>query len=100
MKKCYRYAFLWGMILVPFIVFAQPGISEMNAAKDDLTRSFFGAVDASLVLSAIFGLLGAVRIYHNWQMGKERITSDVAAWFYAALFVILMGAFLQAIFGI
>ena len=82
------------------LCYGQPEISEMNAARNELTHSFFGAVDSSLVLSAIFGLLGAVRIYHNWQMGKERITSDVAAWFYAALFVILMGAFLQAIFDI
>lgn len=84
----------------PALCSAQPGISEMQSVKNELTGSFFGAVDCSLVLSAIFGLLGALRIYHNWQMGKERITADVAAWFYAALFVIGMGAFLQAIFGI
>jgi hypothetical protein len=99
MKK-FGNALVCVLTLGPFLCFGQPGISEMNAAKNELTHSFFGAVDASLVLSAIFGLLGAVRIYHNWQMGKERITSDVAAWFYAALFVILMSAFLQAIFGI
>ncbi|WP_091157263.1 DUF4134 family protein [Mucilaginibacter pineti] len=99
MKKA---LFFLGLCLAfsPLLCLAQPGLSEMQSVKDDLTSSFFGAVDCSLILSAIFGLLGAVRIYHNWQMGKERITADVAAWFYAALFVILMGAFLQAIFGI
>jgi len=96
-----RLLFFWLIsVFSPILCLAQPGITEMNAVKQDLAGDFFGAVDASLVLSAIFGLLGAVRIYHNWQMGKERITADVAAWFYAALFVILVGAFLQAIFGI
>ncbi|MGF7079717.1 DUF4134 family protein [Mucilaginibacter sp. UYCu711] len=79
---------------------AQPGLDEMQQARQDLTGSFFSSIDASLVLAAIFGLIGAVRIYHNWQMGKQQITTDVAAWFYAALFMVLMGAFVRAIFGI
>jgi hypothetical protein len=99
MKKALK---LFGLLLMfsPMLCLAQPGISEMQSVKEDLTGSFFSAVDCSLILSAIFGLLGAVRIYHNWQMGKERITAEVAAWFYAAFFVIGMGAFLRAIFGI
>lgn len=83
-----------------FPVFAQPGLDEMNQAKQQLTTSFFSAFDCSLVLAAIFGISGAVRIYHNWQMGKREITADIAAWFFAALFMILAGAFLRALFGI
>ncbi len=96
-KTCYTLCILFGAYAS---CMAQPGISEMQQARDDISHSFFSAVDTSLVLSAIFGIFGAVRIYHNWQMGKERITSDVAAWFFASLFTVLMGAFLQAIFGI
>jgi hypothetical protein len=81
-------------------VFAQPGLDEMNQAKQQLTTSFFSAFDCSLVLAAIFGITGAVRIYHNWQMGKREITADIAAWFFAALFMVLAGAFLRALFGI
>lgn len=77
-----------------------PGLSEMQQARDDLTANFFSALDCSLVLAGIFGILGAVKIYHNWQMGKDRITSDVAAWFYAAFFMMLSGIFLRAVFGI
>ncbi|MFD0764509.1 DUF4134 family protein [Mucilaginibacter lutimaris] len=79
---------------------AQPGISEMQKARDDLAADFFSTFDLSLVLATLFGLTGAVKIYHNWQMGKHHIDSDVAAWFYAAFFMILSGAFLKAIFGI
>ncbi len=80
--------------------FAQPGIDEMNQASQQLTSSFFSAFDCSLALASILGIIGAVRIYHNWQMGKREITADVAAWFYAAVFMILAGAFLRAMFGI
>jgi len=81
-------------------VFAQPGIDEMHQASQQLTSSFFSAFDCSLVLAAILGITGAVRIYHNWQMGKREITADVAAWFFAAIFMVLAGAFLRALFGI
>ncbi|MDB5143376.1 MAG: hypothetical protein JWQ66_2089 [Mucilaginibacter sp.] len=82
------------------LVWGQPGISEMQDARQDLTATFFSAFDLSLVLAAIFGILGALRIYHNAQMGRERITAEVAAWFFAALFMTVAGVFLRALFGI
>lgn len=79
---------------------AQPGIDEMQQAQQQLTSSFFSAVDFSLVLAGIFGIIGALRIYHNWQMGHPRIDQAVAGWFFAALFMVLAGAFLEAVFGL
>ncbi|TSJ39723.1 DUF4134 domain-containing protein [Mucilaginibacter corticis] len=78
----------------------QPGIDEMNQVSRDLTSTYFSAFDCCLVLAAILGIAGAVRIYHNWQMGQREITADVAAWFFAAIFMVLSGAFLRALFGI
>jgi hypothetical protein len=79
---------------------AQPGINEMQQAQQDLSASFFSAFDLSLVIAGLLGITGAVKIYHNWQMGRDRIDADVAAWFFAALFMVLAGAFLRALFGI
>jgi hypothetical protein len=89
-----------GCCLITAVTFAQPGIAEMQQAKQDLTSSFFSAFDCSLVIATLLGLNGAVKIYHNAQMGKDRIDSDVAAWFFAAIFITLAGAFLRALFGI
>lgn len=91
--------FFISILVTPFL-YAQPGISEMQQAKQDLTTSFFSAYDLSLVAAAIFGTLGALRIYHNIQMGRERITSDVAGWLFAAIFMTIAGVFLRALFGI
>jgi len=79
---------------------AQPGIDEMQQAKQDLSNSFFSAFDFALVLALLLGTMGALRIYHNWQMGEKRIDAVVAAWFFAAIFMILSGPFLRALFGI
>ena len=82
--------------------FAQTGIAEMKQVTQDLKASFFSAVDASLVLAGIFGICGAIRIYNNWQLGKHHFHVDyeVAAWFSASLFMVLLGAILRALFGI
>ncbi|WP_345947685.1 DUF4134 family protein [Mucilaginibacter sp. PAMB04274] len=79
---------------------AQPGIAEMQQARQDFTSSFFSVFDLSLVIAGILGITGAVKIYHNWQMGKHHIESDVSGWFFAALFMVLAGAFIRALFGI
>lgn len=95
-----RYFLTGCFLLIAIASMAQPGLNEMQQAKSDLASSFFSALDCSLVVAAIFGILGAVRIYHNWQMGHPRIDEAVAGWFFAALFMVLAGAFLRAIFGI
>jgi hypothetical protein len=98
--KYFRSIILLCLSCCAIPVFAQPGLDEMNQATKDLTSSFFSAFNCSMVLGAIFGIAGAVKIYHNWQMGHERMTAEVSAWFFAALFMVLAGAFLRALFGI
>lgn len=94
------YLLIFFLFLVPGLLLAQPGIAEMNQATGNLRQSFFSARDASLVLAGLFGITGAVKIYYNWQMGKDRISPEVAGWFFASLFMILAGPFLQALLGI
>lgn len=89
-----------GLCMACFRATAQPGIAEMQQARQQLSASFFSAFDLALVLSTILGTIGAVKIYHNWQMGRPHIDNDVAAWFFAAIFMTLTGAFLRALFGI
>lgn len=79
---------------------AQPGIDELQQARQDLSSSFFSAFDCCMVLAVLFGLLGGLRIYHNWQMGHPRMDSAVAGWFFAAFFMIISGPFLRTLFGI
>jgi uncharacterized protein DUF4134 len=91
---------LFFCLSVPLEIIAQPGLDEMRQARQSLDSSFFSALDCTLVLAALFGITGAVRIYYNWQLGKPRITEEVAAWFFAAFFMVLAGTFLRALFGI
>ena len=95
-----RFKLTFCCCLLALGAMAQPGITEMQQARQDLSSSFYSALDLSLIIAGIFGILGAVKIYHNWQMGGPKVTEEVAAWFFAALFMILTGVFLRAVFGI
>ena len=87
-------------LLLSLSALAQPGIAEMQQAKQDLSSIFFSAFDFSMVAAALLGITGAVKIYHKMQMGDREFTADVAAWFFAALFMVLSGVFLRALFWI
>lgn len=96
-----RKILIFGCCWLPALrAMAQPGINEMQQAQQQLASSFFSALDFALVISAIFGIVGGLRIYHNWQMGHPRIDEAVMAWFFAAVFLVLAGTFLRAVFGI
>jgi hypothetical protein len=81
-------------------LFVQPGLDEFQQAQNQLHSSFFSAINFAFALATILGIIGGIRIYHNWQMGEREMTSEVSAWFFAALFMVLAGIFLRAVFGL
>jgi uncharacterized membrane protein YidH (DUF202 family) len=82
------------------VLLQAPGLDEFQQAQDQLHSSFFSALDCALVIAGILGIIGGIRIYHNWQMGEREITYEVSSWFFAALFMVLAGIFLRAVFGL
>lgn len=82
------------------VILQAPGLTEFGEARNQLSSSFFSALDCALVLAFILAMFGAIRIYHNWQMGQKEITVDIAGWFFAAIFMVVAGIFLRAVFGL
>ena len=51
-------------------------------------------------LAALFGLVGGLKIYSNWQLHARHhlhIESDILAWAGASIFFLLAGAIIQAV---
>jgi len=76
------------------------GIPELYQASSEMNRWYHHMADLVLVIGAISGLLGGLRVYANWQSGKHHIDSQVMGWFFSCLFLSLLGTALKALFGV
>ncbi len=77
-----------------------PGVSKFREVETDM-KSFYVALSRlSFVVGAVSGLLGGLRIYNNWQMGKHQIDVQVVSWFGACIFLSTMGFFLSGLYAV
>jgi len=86
------------LILIFFPASAQPGIQEFYSASTQVKGWYFSLSDLILVIGAIAGILGGLRVYSNWQMGKHHIDAQVMGWFFSCLFLSLISTFLRGLF--
>src|SRR5690606_38012387 len=77
-----------------------PGTSECNEGETIIIQNFHALSGAVLVLGAVFGLVGGLRVYNNWQLGKRNIDQEVIGWFSAGLFLSILGGFLKVLYRI
>lgn len=77
-----------------------PGIDEINEGKSMMAQNFRALSRVILVLGSIFGLVGGLRIYNNWQLGKRNVDEEVAGWFGACIFLSMLGIFLGALYNV
>lgn len=92
-----------GLITTPFFCYAQPGGIEAGAsALDDLTAGLQDYIDpvttVIYIIAIMLGLVGAFRVYVNWQQGKDNVMQTAAGWFGSCLFLLIANTVLRAMF--
>ena len=77
-----------------------PGVSEFNRVENDMEKFYVALSRLAFVVGAVSGLLGGLRVYNNWQMGRHHIDVQVISWFGACLFLATIGFFLSGLYGV
>lgn len=63
---------------------------------------FFPMVNLCWVLCAVFGSIGALKIYNKWQLHHQhhiQITAEIASWIGASLFFLVARIFIRIVFN-
>ena len=79
---------------------AQGGIKGIEAADKALRDYFKPLGNLILVIGAIVGLIGAIKVFGKFSQGDPDATKSLAAWAGACLFLVLAGSVLSGFFGV
>lgn len=79
--------------------FAQ-GAAGIDQATSELTSYIDPIGSFILVVGAIVGLVGGVRVYMKWNSGDSDVNKSVMSWFGSCIFLVLVGSVIRAFFGV
>lgn len=65
--------------------------SSLDAYIDPVTTVVY-------VVAAVVGLVGALRVFVNWQNGKDNVMASATGWLGACLFLLVANTVLRAMF--
>jgi hypothetical protein len=77
-----------------------PGIAKFQEVETDMKGFYVALSRLSFVVGAVSGLLGGLRVYANWQMGRHQVDVQVISWFGACLFLSTIGFFLSGLYAV
>ena len=76
------------------------GALGIDAASSELITYVDPVANMILILGAIVGLIGGVRVYIKWNSGDQDVQKAIMGWFGSCLFLIIVGIIIKAFFGV
>lgn len=91
---CFLMAFAIGNVM-----YGQ-GKKGIDAAASELTTYIDPVGNLIMIIGAIVGLVGAIRVYLKWNSGDQDVQKAVMGWVGACIFLIVSGIIVKAFFGV
>ena len=79
-------------------VFAGGGSAAIGSAAAEITGYMTEITTLIYAIGGIVGIVGGVRIYNKWVNGDQDINKEIVGWGGAAVFLLLVPTFMQAMF--
>jgi phage-related minor tail protein len=81
------------------ISYAQ-GVQGITAAESSLLGYVDPVASLCLVIGAVVGIIGGVRVYIKWNSGDQDINKELMGWGGSCLFMVLVSVIIKAFFGV
>tara|TARA_R110000868_G_scaffold411003_2_gene701298 strand:- start:20214 stop:20540 length:327 start_codon:yes stop_codon:yes gene_type:complete len=94
-KKTILGAFL---MLASGSTFAQA--TGIDAGTAELTTYIDPIGNLIIIIGAIVGLIGGVRVFIKWNNGDQDTNKAIMSWFGSCIFLVLVGIMVRAFFGL
>lgn len=97
-KKLLLFAFA---LVASVSSFAQGGgAGGIDAGASELTTYIDPIGNLILVIGAIVGLVGGVRVYIKWNSGDQDVQKAIMGWMGSCVFLMVVGVIIKAFFGV
>lgn len=98
MKK--RFSFLALALLAVMQASMAQGVAGIDAATSELTTYVDPIGTMIIVIGAIVGLVGGIRVFIKWNSGDNDVQKAIMGWMGSCVFLMLVGVVVKAFFGV
>ena len=98
MKK--RITILSALLLAVAQAGVAQGVAGIDAASSELTTYVDPIGTLIIVIGAIVGLIGGVRVFIKWNSGDNDVQKAIMGWMGSCVFLMLVGVVVKAFFGV
>ncbi|PRY09045.1 uncharacterized protein DUF4134 [Pontibacter ummariensis] len=76
------------------------GVAGIDAASSELTTYVDPIGTLIIVIGAIVGLVGGIRVFIKWNSGDQDVQKSIMGWMGSCVFLMLVGVVVRAFFGV
>ena len=105
-KKRWNQKVLLGLLAVAITMpaMASPSLLDITTGIDGAANTvkgvFSNVSNLVLMVGAIVGLAGGIRVYNKWNNGDQDVQKELIGWAGACVFLLLSGTTLKLFFGL
>lgn len=89
-----------GLLAGSEVLQAQNLSGGIDGASSEVKNVFANVSNLILVIGAVVGLVGGIRVYVKWQHGDQDVQKHLVGWVGASMFLLLAGTILKTFYGI
>lgn len=99
-KQIQKVTALAFVLVVSMMKGFSQGTVGISAAESELTTYVDPVANLCLIIGAVVGIIGGVRVYIKWNSGDQDINKEIMGWGGSCLFLVLVSVVIKAFFGL